>query len=387
MHVLYLVLFVLCRCLQLDDPSAPLLCAVSKGNFHCTSYLLEHKADPLIQNDNGLTPLVWACALGNLDIVKLLLKRGASVVLPLEQRELSFADVKKSYHRTRMNEAIRVLSRHNPLFKQPEDAHEIQLTLSPLLVALLKGHPDVVRLLLEAGASRRQLTDWCTAALDADPAAQVIVKRIMQIALEYEDFKTFGPFGFSTHPLNFSDGKYVPQEGRLSSIIIQYSDCEWSLEALQFVHHVHGEDVYCRRHHTSQPHAGDWETTNHNMHVERMDLAPSEYIIQVCVRLVSVCNSSSPLFLNCTLLHTVFIWTHVPSHEQAEVAIGEEHIVSVRFTTNRRVTKWLGGTSDHTQFPRNTLRVVTVTPLGREIVGLFSAVKLKWYQVCSRNRM
>ena len=45
-----------------------------------------------------------------------------------------------------------------------------------------------------------------------------------------------------------------------------------------------------------------------NMHMERMDLAPSEYIIQ------------------------------------AELALGEHFILSLRFTTNRRVTKWLGTT-------------------------------------------
>ena len=269
--------------LEVDDPSVPLLCAVSKGHFSCTSYLLQHDADPLIQDDKGLTPLLWACASGNLELVKLLLKRGASVSLPQGQEELSFADIKKAYHRQRMNEAIRFLSFHNPLLQQTEDAHNIQLSLSPLLVALLKGHPDVVRLLLEAGASRRRLSDWCTTALDSDPHACTIVKRIMDIAMEYEDLKVYGPFGFGDQPLNFSDAKFVPQEGRLSSIIVQFADCEWSLEGIQFVHQVNGVDVYCRRHHTSQPKAGEWETTNANMHVERMDLAPTEYIIQVCL--------------------------------------------------------------------------------------------------------
>ena len=269
--------------LNLDDPSVPLLCAVSKGHYSCTSYLLQHDADPLIQDDNGLTPLLWACAQGNLDIVKLLLKRGASITLPPGQAELSFADIKKAYHRVRMNEAIRFLSRRNPLFKQPEEPHSINISLSPLLVALLKGQTDVARLLLEAGASRQLLTDWCTAALEAEPQAAIILKRIMDIAMEYEDLKAYGPFGFSDHPLNFSDAKFVPQEGRLSSIIVQFADCHWSLEGIQFVHQVNGADVYCRRHHTSQPKAGEWETCNANMHVERMDLAPTEYIIQVCL--------------------------------------------------------------------------------------------------------
>ena len=39
------------------------------------------------------------------------------------------------------------------------------------------------------------------------------------------------------------------------------------------------------------------------------------------------------------------------------------------------------GTKDSTQFPKEARRVTTVTPLGREIVGLFSAARAKWYQV------
>jgi len=66
---------------------------------------------------------------------------------------------------------------------------------------------------------------------------------------------------------------------------------------------------------------------------------------------------------------------------QAEVAIGEKHIVSLRFTTNRRVTKWLGGTTNALQFPQDTARVVTVVPIGREIVGLFSAATAKFHQI------
>jgi len=331
--------------LQDEDPSAPLLCAVARGHMRITSYLLERHADPLIQNDNGLTPLTWACAQGNLDIVKVLLKKGASVSLAEGLVELSFAELKTAFFNARLNSANTFLARHHPLLQAPDETHKIQLTLSPLLVALLKGHPDVVRLLLEAGASRSQLAAWCSDALDADPRSQIIVHRMMQIAVEYEDFKTFGPFGVKGSSINYSDAKYVPHEGRLASIIIQFSECEWSLEAIQFVHEVDGQHQYCKRHRTRLPHAGDWETTNQNMHIERMDLAPSEYIIQ------------------------------------AEVAVGEEYIVSLRFTTNRRVTKWLGGTTDPTQFPKGTCRITTVNPLGREIVGLFSAAETKWLRM------
>jgi len=213
------------------DISVPLMCAVSKGHFGCTSCLLQHQADPLIHDDNGLTPLTWACAHGKLDIVKVLLKRGASVTN--DSHELSFVDLRKAYLRQEMYEANLFIARHNALVAPPDDCHSIQLLMTPLLVALLKGHPDVVRLLLEAGASRALLGDWCAAALAAEPRAHAIIKRMMNIAMEYEDFKTFGPFGFTSHTLNFSDAPFVPTEGRLSSIIVQYSDFEWSLEAIQ----------------------------------------------------------------------------------------------------------------------------------------------------------
>jgi hypothetical protein len=68
--------------------------------------------------------------------------------------------------------------------------------VSPLLVALLKGHPDVVRLLLEAGASRSQLAAWCSAALDDDPRAYV--------------FARVNPFrAFPAHMSSSSLGKFV----------------------------------------------------------------------------------------------------------------------------------------------------------------------------------
>jgi hypothetical protein len=48
----------------------------------------------------------------------------------------------------------------------------------------------------------------------------------------------------------------------------------------------------------------------------------------------------------------------------------------MRFTTNYRVCKWLGedGYSSGRQ-------VVNIAPVGREIVGLFSSTKDKFYQV------
>jgi hypothetical protein len=171
------------------------------------------------------------------------------------------------------------------------------------------------------------------------------------------------------------------------------------------------------------------------MHIERMDLAPTGEIFFfvalvfscereffhsctrscVCAYASSKCtmliDSKSDICTNvCMCINAEYIM-------QAEVAIGDQHIVSLRFTTNRRVTKWLGihfmplcKTCAHTdacicvcvcvykwylqvhtcilggamrprQVPKDVKRYVTISPLGREIVGLFSAAHLKWYQI------
>ena len=41
----------------------------------------------------------------------------------------------------------------------------------------------------------------------------------------------------------------------------------------------------------------------------------------------------------------------------------------------------LGGAMRPRQVPKDVKRYVTISPLGREIVGLFSAAHLKWYQI------
>ena len=335
--------------LKQDDPSAPLLCAVSKGHYGVTVLLLEHRAEVLIQNDMGLSPLAWACAIGNLDIVQVLLKSGADVSLEPEGEELSLEGVRRAYVSMEMADLLGFLRRHNPLYTEPIFPPPVRIILSPLLVALIKGNADVVRLLLEAGASRERLPHWCAAARESDPGAKSVIDRMLRMATELEDLKAFGPFGLGLSPINISDARFVPLEGRLAAILVRYSDTDWSLQGLQFVHEVRGTHRFCKRHHTSYPNAGDWETTIEQMHLERMDMLPNEYVMQ------------------------------------AEVGIGSQHIVSLRFTTNRRVTKWLGGCEGggrgQVQMPKDVVRVVNVAPAGREIVGVFSSTHDKLLQI------
>lgn len=97
LSVIHLCVPTLFSTLQNEDPSAPLLCAVSKGNYRCTSLILESNADPQVTDDAGLSAITWASTVGNLDIVKILLKAGANVSLEAGTRTMSFADLRRAY--------------------------------------------------------------------------------------------------------------------------------------------------------------------------------------------------------------------------------------------------------------------------------------------------
>lgn len=334
MHRLCPMLFQL---METQDPSVPLLCAVSKSHFRCSSYLLECKADPLVKDDSNLSPIQWACAVGNLDIVKVLVKYGAPVSLEGRQTSLSFSDLRKAYHLNATNEANRYLRRGGNL----RSANKIQLSVAPLLAALLQGHRDVARLLLEAGADPGELKGWCEAAVAAEPRLEPTVRGMLATVLELEDFKAYGPFGIAGPEVNIIDANQIPASGRLRSVMVQFSESDWELVAIQFIHEVQGKLFECPVHRTTAPHAGEFKGCDRFKHLERLDLEEKEYIIQ------------------------------------AEVAISKECVAGLRFTTNYRVCKWLG--EEATAGSRH--RLVTIAPQGREIVGLFSAVYDRFYLV------
>jgi hypothetical protein len=94
-------------------------------------------------------------------------------------------------------------------------AHNIQITVSPLLAALLRGHDDVARLLLEAGANARELRDWCNAAMNADARLEPMLCKMLATVLELEDFKAYGPFGVSGFEVNNVDVHQVARRSQL----------------------------------------------------------------------------------------------------------------------------------------------------------------------------
>mmetsp|Transcript_18174 Transcript_18174/g.59694 ORF Transcript_18174/g.59694 Transcript_18174/m.59694 type:complete len:1690 (-) Transcript_18174:210-5279(-) len=326
------------RYLEIEDPSVPLLCAVSHGHLKCATLLLESKADPLVSDYHGVSAITWACAVGNIDVVQALLKVGVSI--NLEPCTLSFQELRSFYAKVKMRQLGSLAYVKKTRLVDLLENKTPTIHMSPLFAALMKGNPDVVRLLMEAGARRSELVYWCEGALKVDPSVEPLVSDMLLLATEYEDFKTFGPFGNPAYTINFSDAPLVPSYGSLHSIIVQFSATEWKLEAIQVVHRVDDEYLPLTVHHTSSSLAGRFLEAG-NLHLERFDLRENEFIIQ------------------------------------AEVAILEGHIHALRFTTNQRVCKWLGVKSE----PDRGSRVVTVAPAGREVVGLFSACEDRFYQM------
>ncbi|ORX65883.1 ankyrin, partial [Anaeromyces robustus] len=51
----------------------------SDGNEDLVKYLIEHGADINKENEDGKTPLFWACESGNEDLVKYLIDLGADI--------------------------------------------------------------------------------------------------------------------------------------------------------------------------------------------------------------------------------------------------------------------------------------------------------------------
>jgi ankyrin repeat protein len=97
-----------------------LMYAVANDSPEIVRILLEHGANPNVQSNNGLTPLFDAATHGRTQIAALLIKHGADI----EQTGSGLTG-------------------------------DIQLSLTPLQIAVLQGHLELVELLASAGAKVR----------------------------------------------------------------------------------------------------------------------------------------------------------------------------------------------------------------------------------------
>lgn len=120
----------------LSKGNTPLMYGCAGGHTEVVKFLLEHGANVEDHNENGHTPLMEAASAGHVELAKILLMHGAGI------------------------------NTHSNEFKE-----------SALTLACYKGHLDMVRFLLEAGADQEHKTDEMhTALMEASMDGHVEVK-------------------------------------------------------------------------------------------------------------------------------------------------------------------------------------------------------------------
>ncbi|VDN97700.1 unnamed protein product [Rodentolepis nana] len=113
--------------------------ASANGHLNCVKLLLEHGSPMEEQNENGHTPLMEATSNGHIEVARCLIEHGANI------------------------------NTHSSEFKE-----------SALTLASYKGHADMVKFLLDAGASHEHRTDEMhTALMEAAMEGHVEVARLL----------------------------------------------------------------------------------------------------------------------------------------------------------------------------------------------------------------
>uniref|UniRef100_A0A8C2IHQ2 Ankyrin repeat and KH domain containing 1 n=1 Tax=Cyprinus carpio TaxID=7962 RepID=A0A8C2IHQ2_CYPCA len=150
----------------------PLMAAASGGYVDIVKLLLVHGADVNAQSSTGNTALTYACAGGFLDVVKVLLKEGANIEDHNENGHTPLMEAASAGH----VEVSRVLLEYGAGI----NTHSNEFKESALTLACYKGHLDMVRFLLEAGADQEHKTDEMhTALMEACMDGHVEVARLL----------------------------------------------------------------------------------------------------------------------------------------------------------------------------------------------------------------
>ncbi|RZF38209.1 hypothetical protein LSTR_LSTR005570 [Laodelphax striatellus] len=150
----------------------PLMEAASAGFTQIVQLLIEHRADVNAQSSSGNTPLMYACAGGHEDAVRVLLEAGANVEDHNENGHTPLMEAASAGH---VNVA-KILLEHGAGI----NTHSNEFKESALTLACYKGHLDMVRFLLEAGADQEHKTDEMhTALMEASMDGHVEVAKLL----------------------------------------------------------------------------------------------------------------------------------------------------------------------------------------------------------------
>ncbi|XP_055679921.1 ankyrin repeat and KH domain-containing protein mask isoform X9 [Lutzomyia longipalpis] len=154
----------------------PLMEAASAGHVDIIKLLISHGADVNAQSSTvtpiGNTPLMYACAGGHVAAVQELLANGANVEDHNENGHTPLMEAASAGH----VEVAKILLDHGAGI----NTHSNEFKESALTLACYKGHLDMVRFLLEAGADQEHKTDEMhTALMEASMDGHVEVARLL----------------------------------------------------------------------------------------------------------------------------------------------------------------------------------------------------------------
>ncbi|KAL1505978.1 hypothetical protein ABEB36_005419 [Hypothenemus hampei] len=150
----------------------PLMEAASAGHLDIVRLLVHNDADVNAQSTSGNTPLMYACAGGHTEVVKFLLENGANVEDHNENGHTPLMEAASAGHVG----LAKILLVHGAGI----NTHSNEFKESALTLACYKGHLDMVRFLLEAGADQEHKTDEMhTALMEASMDGHVEVARLL----------------------------------------------------------------------------------------------------------------------------------------------------------------------------------------------------------------
>ncbi|BES92174.1 multiple ankyrin repeats single kh domain [Nesidiocoris tenuis] len=150
----------------------PLMEAASSGYVDIVRLLIHHGADVNAQSSSGNTPLMYACAGGHVEAVRVLLDAGANVEDHNENGHTPLMEAASAGH---VPVAEILLARGAGI-----NTHSNEFKESALTLACYKGHLDMVRFLLDAGADQEHKTDEMhTALMEASMDGHVEVARLL----------------------------------------------------------------------------------------------------------------------------------------------------------------------------------------------------------------
>ncbi|XP_065353147.1 ankyrin repeat domain-containing protein 17 isoform X5 [Cloeon dipterum] len=150
----------------------PLMEAASAGHADIVQLLIDNGADVNAQSSTGNTPLMYACAGGHLEVVEILLKSHANVE---DHNENGHTPLMEAASAGYVNVAKILLDNGAGI-----NTHSNEFKESALTLACYKGHLEMVRFLLAAGADQEHKTDEMhTALMEASMDGHVEVARLL----------------------------------------------------------------------------------------------------------------------------------------------------------------------------------------------------------------